>query len=98
MVKVDASEHTHLSQGDSLPGSTNACVVSVSSGYVVVKKNYPLSKGGPLSWDIQQEELAEGARRLALGLGIHKQQNTAAESLNEDICPDYQFFVSRHSQ
>ena len=106
MVKVDASEHTRLSQGDSLPGSTNACVVSVSSGYVVVKKNYPLSKGGPLSWDIQQEELAEGARRLALGLGIHKQQHgtttqtgsSEAVSSHEDICPDYQFFVSRHSQ
>jgi hypothetical protein len=96
MVKLNASDQTRLSSGDSLPGSTNACVVSVSSGYVVVKKDYPISKGGPLSWDIQLEELAEGAKRLALGLGIQPLHDNAVSTLQgEDICPDYQFFVAR---
>lgn len=98
MVKLNASEQTRLSQGDSLPGSTNACVVNVSSSYVVVKKDYPLSKGGPLSWDIQLEELSDGARRLALGLGIETVDGKVAPSPGDDICPDYQFFVSRTSQ
>ena len=96
MVKLNASDQTRLSSGDSLPGSTNACVVSVRSGYVVVKKDYPISKGGPLSWDIQLEELADGAKRLALGLGIQSIHDNAVSSLQgEDICPDYQFFVAR---
>jgi len=98
MVKLNASEQTRLSQGDSLPGSTHACVVNVSSSYVVVKKDYPLSKGGPLSWDIQLEELADGARRLALGLGIETVDSAAPFPEDDDICPDYQFFVSRTSQ
>ena len=99
MVKLNASEQTRLSQGDSLPGSTHACVVNVSSSYVVVKKDYPLSKGGPLSWDIQLEELADGARRLALGLGIETVDTSAGPfPEDDDICPDYQFFVSRTSQ
>ena len=99
MVKLNASEQTRLSQGDSLPGSTHACVVNVSSNYVVVKKDYPLSKGGPLSWDIQLEELADGARRLALGVGIEAADSSGNSSFPEDdICPDYQFFVSRTSQ
>jgi len=104
MVKLSADvDQTRLSSGDSLPGSTNACVVNVSSGYVVVKKNYPLSKGGPLSWDIQMEELAEGAKRLALGVGIVSANDgagtrPAADPTAADIadaCPDYAFFLSR---
>lgn len=97
MVKLNASEQAGLSQGDCLPGSTNACVVNVSSNYVVVKKDYPLSKGGPLSWDIQLEELADGARRLALGVGIEVGKQ-ATSFPGDDICPDYQFFVSRTNQ
>ncbi len=105
MVKLSADmDQAGLSSGDSLPGSTNACVVNVSTGYVVVKKDYPLCKGGPLSWEIQMEELAEGAKRLALGVGIVS-VNGARSSDPADLavvdasetCPDYAFFLSRAS-
>lgn len=104
MVKLSADmDQTGLSSGDSLPGSTNACVVNVSTGYVVVKKDYPLCKGGPLSWEIQMEELAEGAKRLALGVGVVsvKSPNNEGESADPaavdmaEACPDYAFFLSR---
>lgn len=102
MVKLNADvEQARLSSGDSLPGSTNACVVNVSSGYLVVKKDYPLCKGGPLSWDIQMEELAEGAKRLALGVGVVSRAKTSSEANQTadvaDACPDYAFFLSRSS-
>jgi hypothetical protein len=96
MVKVNASGHTLFSSGDSLPGSTNACVVSAGPGNLVVKKDYPLSKGGPLSWDIQMEELTEGAKRLALGTGLHPEDRDDTEPVSDSICPDYQFFLSRY--
>jgi len=96
MVKVNASGHTVFSSGDSLPGSTNACVVSAGPGNLVVKKDYPLSKGGPLSWDIQMEELTEGAKRLALGTGLHLEEGEETEPVSDNICPDYQFFLSRY--
>jgi hypothetical protein len=105
MVKLSADmDQAGLSSGDSLPGSTNACVVNVSTGYVVVKKDYPLCKGGPLSWEIQMEELAEGAKRLALGKGIvsvnsAKSSNAADPAVVDasETCPDYAFFLSRAS-
>lgn len=77
----------------------------------VVSRDYPLEKGGPLSWEIQLEELDEGAARLAKGIGLSscfesKCNNYTQEGIDgrtfEDsdlksgsLCPDFDFFSSR---
>lgn len=69
-----------LRPGDALPGPTNARVAGVWPGTAVIRKDYPLAKGGPLSWEIQLEELEEGARRLALSLGLVKAETCRSTS------------------
>lgn len=90
-----------LRKGDALPGPTNARVAGVWPGTAVIRKDYPLAKGGPLSWEIQMEELEEGAKRLALSLGLVKagvaDDGPAAgeEGSEESCCPDFDFFWAR---
>jgi Protein of unknown function (DUF789) len=79
LVAVDVPEDSYgrgLRLGDSLPGSANASVAGVWPRTAVIRKDYPLAKGGPLSWEIQLEELEEGARRLALRQGLVKIQKS----------------------
>ncbi|KAL6777329.1 hypothetical protein ACKKBF_B21095 [Auxenochlorella protothecoides x Auxenochlorella symbiontica] len=73
----------------------------------VLSTPYPLSRGGPLSWDIQLEELWEGAERLASGAEARARGGGGADTRGKDgadaprasgrfpACPDYHFFVSR---
>ncbi|KAL4448173.1 hypothetical protein ABPG75_005392 [Micractinium tetrahymenae] len=39
-------------------------------GVAVLARPYPVAKGGPLGWEIQQEEMAQCAERLAAGAGL----------------------------
>ncbi len=39
-------------------------------GVAVLERPYPVAKGGPLGWEIQQEEMAQCAERLASGAGL----------------------------
>ena len=92
-----------LRRGDVLPGPANASVAGVWPRAAVIRKDYPLVKGGPLSWEIQLEELEEGARRLALQQGLMKMrpggltglEENGEEGEPESCCPDYDFFSSR---
>lgn len=111
LVAVDVPEEVYgrgLRLGDVLPGAANASVAGVWPRTAVIRKDYPLAKGGPLSWEIQLEELEEGARRLALRQGLVKinkpgNGNAAGEACGEEeeeeglasCCPDYEFFSSR---
>lgn len=109
LVTVDVpSAGLSLQHGDSLPGPANASIAGLWPGAAVVRKDYPLSKGGPLSWEIQLEELEEGARRLALSQGLVRdryaadgetagspQQGAHEDEEPESCCPDYDFFSSR---
>lgn len=111
LVAVDVPEEASargLRLGDVLPGAANASVAGVWLRTAVVRKDYPLAKGGPLSWEIQLEELEEGARRLALRQGLVKMNksghgNAAREAPRDEedleepasCCPDYDFFSSR---
>lgn len=69
----------------------------------VIQMDYPLDKGGPLSWEIQMEELDEGAARLSSGVGLVPCSRASADdvsSLDEEghnatCCPDFEFFKSR---
>jgi hypothetical protein len=94
-----------LRRGDVLPGPGNASVAAVGPRAAVIRKDYPVAKGGPLSWEIQLEELEEGARRLALRQGLVRSRPAppaaAAVAVDEEdqepqsCCPDYDFFSSR---
>ena len=109
LVAVDVPEDAYgrgLRLGDVLPGAANASVAGVWPRTAVIRKDYPLAKGGPLSWEIQLEELEEGARRLALRQGLVKIKpssgSAAGDAANgdeeeepESCCPDYDFFSSR---
>lgn len=64
----------------------NGKLLGIWSGTAVMRKDYPISKGGPLSWDIQMEELEEGARRLALGEGLMRiDRSDSIAELGNDI-------------
>jgi hypothetical protein len=81
LVAVDVPEDAYgrgLRLGDVLPGAANASVAGVWPRAAVIRKDYPLAKGGPLSWEIQLEELEEGARRLALRQGLVKINKSGA--------------------
>lgn len=106
LVTVDVPEDPFgrgLRRGDVLPGPSNASVAGVWPRAAVIRKDYPLAKGGPLSWEIQLEELEEGARRLALQQGLLKIRPGGITGPEEDgqeeepasRCPDYDFFSSR---
>jgi len=93
-----------LRSGDALPGPANARVEGVWPGTAVIRKDYPLAKGGPLSWEIQLEELEEGARRLSLGLGLIKadggidsefESSGSPPAEPDTCCPDFDFFWTR---
>ncbi len=88
LVALPPGAAAALARGDALPGLRGARVVGVRGASAVVRKDYPLARGGPLSWEIQQEELAEGAARLALGAGLLPPPPAS-------LCPDYDFFASR---
>jgi hypothetical protein len=88
---------TLVSADQTILGSNNAVMSSCYTSYVV-KKEYPLFKGGPLSWEIQLEELEEGAQRLALCRGLVRADQGHAEQETDEMdscCPDYDFFTSR---
>lgn len=91
LTLVSAEQPYMASSGNSLAGPSYTSLV--------VKKDYPLYKGGPLSWEIQLEELEEGAQRLALCRGLVKagQRRHAEQETDEmeSCCPDYDFFTSR---
>ena len=109
LVAVDVPEDVYgrgLRLGDQLPGAANASVAGVWPRTAVIRKDYPLAKGGPLSWEIQLEEFEEGARRLALRQGLVKIKPLGAATVGgvvgqeeeeepESCCPDYDFFSSR---
>ena len=81
-------------------------VVGTWRGVAVLARPYPLAKGGPLGWEIQQEEMAQCAHRLACGAGL-----AALHPADDGVgwravgglppttlgvsCPDYHFFASR---
>ena len=85
-----------------------ARVVGCWRGVAVLARPHPVSKGGPLGWEIQQEEMAACAERLATGGGLlalrpragaprgawHRLAGLSAAQLGV-ACPDYEFFASR---
>lgn len=85
-----------------MPGerlANGAKVLGMYGDKIVVMKPYPVSKGGPMSWEIQLEELEDGAKKLALahdlisGVGPDQDDGAGAGS----CCPDYDFFSSRRN-
>lgn len=59
---TSAPPGTSLASGARLLGSWR--------GVAVLARPYPVAKGGPLGWEIQQEEMAQCAERLAGGAGL----------------------------
>lgn len=88
-------------------------VIGTWRGMAVVSRSYPVAKGGPLGWEIQQEEMAQCAERLACGTGLVALRPCAARDGRGGVawerlarlpraalgvsCPDYDFFCSRSS-
>ena len=78
-------------------------------GLAVIAKPYPVSRGGQLGWEIQQEEMAACARVLSSGAGLmvlqpaaggqqqgQQQQQPSGQRPGRLVsCPDYDFFISR---
>lgn len=76
-------------------------------GVAVLARSYPVAKGGPLGWEIQQEEMSICAERLASGTGLVALQPCASgrggwgevcglpPAALGIRCPDYEFFCSR---
>lgn len=78
-----------------LPVAGGSCV-GCWRGQALHARPYPVSKGGPLSWEIELEELEEGAQRLALGLGLmHRSDGSGGWEPAPVRCPDWDFFCSR---
>lgn len=78
----------------------------------VLARPYPVAKGGPLGWEIQLEEMAQCAERLAGGVGLvalrprpgappgtqwERAEGVSPEALGIS-CPDYHFFASHMQQ
>lgn len=91
------------------PLAGGARVVGSWRGVAVLARPYPVSKGGPLGWEIQLEEMAACAERLAGGCGLValRPRPRAPPGARWDrlarlppaqlgvACPDYEFFCSR---
>lgn len=90
--------------GTPLPGGLR--VVGAWRGVAVIARSYPVSKGGPLGWEVQLEEMANCAEQLASGTGLvalRRRPSDCAWQPSAGLppsalgvaCPDYEFFASR---
>lgn len=87
------------------PLAGGARLLGTWRGVAVLARPYPVAKGGPLGWEIQQEEMALCAERLASGGGLVALRPASGGRWQELRglppaqlgvgCPDYEFFMSR---
>ncbi|PSC70934.1 MATE efflux family isoform A [Micractinium conductrix] len=90
------------------PLAGGARLLGTWRGVAVLARPYPVAKGGPLGWEIQQEEMALCAERLASGGGLVALRPASGGRWQELRglppaqlgvgCPDYEFFMSRSAR
>ena len=95
LVAVDHAS-LQMPRAPSRIGTCDARLVCHWRGMSVFARSYPLAKGGSMSWDIQVEELEEGARALSLGAGLIPVHEESDQPTKAPVCcPDFIFFKQR---